>query len=44
MQTSRDGVFAAGDVVADSYARIASAAGQGSLAARSVLRHLQSHM
>lgn len=41
MHTSCDGVFAAGDVVADSYARIASAAGQGSLAARSVLRHLQ---
>ena len=42
MRTSRDGVFAAGDVVANSYARIASAAGQGALAARSVLRHLQS--
>jgi thioredoxin reductase (NADPH) len=42
LQTSCDGVFAAGDVVAGSYARIASAAGQGSRAARSVLRYLQS--
>ena len=42
LHTSCDGVFAAGDVVADSYARIASALGEGSLAARSVLRHLQS--
>jgi thioredoxin reductase (NADPH) len=41
MQTSRDGVFAAGDVVAGAYARVAAALGQGSLAARSVLRHLQ---
>ena len=41
MQTSRDGVFAAGDVVAGSYARVAAAMGQGSHAARSVLRHLQ---
>src|SRR5207244_3004953 len=37
LHTSCDGVFAAGDVVADSYARVASALGQGSLAARSVL-------
>jgi thioredoxin reductase (NADPH) len=42
LQTSRDGVFAAGDVVAGSYARVASAAGDGSRAARSVLRYLQS--
>jgi thioredoxin reductase (NADPH) len=42
LQTSCDGVFAAGDVVAGSYARIASAAGDGSRAARSVLRYLQS--
>lgn len=41
MQTSREGVFAAGDVVAGSYARVAAALGQGALAARSVLRHLQ---
>jgi thioredoxin reductase (NADPH) len=40
MRTSRDGVFAAGDVVAGAYARIAAALGQGSLAARSVLRYL----
>ena len=40
LATSRLGVFAAGDVVAGSYWRIAAAMGQGSLAARSVLRHL----
>jgi thioredoxin reductase (NADPH) len=44
MRTSREGVFAAGDVVAGSYARVASALGQGSLAARSVLRYLQGPM
>jgi len=41
LRTSRAGVFAAGDVVADAYARIATALGQGVLAARSVLRSLQ---
>jgi thioredoxin reductase (NADPH) len=41
MRTSAPGVFAAGDVVADAYARVAAALGQGSVAARSVLRHLQ---
>ena len=41
LRTSTPGVFAAGDVVADAYARVAAALGQGSLAARSVLRHLQ---
>jgi len=41
LATSRLGVFAAGDVVAGAYWRIASAIGQGSLAARSVLRHLE---
>ena len=40
LATSRLGVFAAGDVVAGAYWRIATAVGQGSLAARSVLRHL----
>jgi thioredoxin reductase len=40
LATSRLGVFAAGDVVAGAYWRIATAMGQGSLAARSVLRHL----
>jgi thioredoxin reductase (NADPH) len=40
LATSRVGVFAAGDVVAGAYWRIATAMGQGSLAARSVLRHL----
>jgi thioredoxin reductase (NADPH) len=41
LQTSREGVFAAGDVVSGSYARVSAALGQGSLAARSVLRRLQ---
>jgi thioredoxin reductase (NADPH) len=41
LHTSRDGVFAAGDVVADAYARVATALGHGVLAARSVLRFLQ---
>lgn len=41
MRTSRDGVFAAGDVVSGAYPRVAAAMGDGSLAARSVLRHLQ---
>ena len=40
LATSRLGVFAAGDVVAGAYWRIATAIGQGSLAARSVMRHL----
>ncbi len=40
LATSRPGVFAAGDVVAGTYWRIATAMGQGSLAARSVLRFL----
>jgi thioredoxin reductase (NADPH) len=40
-RTSAPGVFAAGDVVAGAYARVAAALGQGSVAARSVLRHLQ---
>jgi thioredoxin reductase (NADPH) len=40
LATSRPGVFAAGDVVAGAYWRIATAIGQGSLAARSVLRRL----
>lgn len=41
LQTSRPGVFAAGDVVAGSYWRVATAFGQGVLAARSILRHLE---
>ena len=41
LQTSHVGVFAAGDVTAGAYARVAAALGEGSLAARSVLRHLQ---
>ena len=42
LRTSRRGVFAAGDVTAGSYPRIATAVGTGVLAARSVLRHLES--
>ena len=41
LRTSRAGVFAAGDVVSGAYTRVATAIGQGSLAARSVLRHIQ---
>ena len=41
LQTSRAGVFAAGDIVSGAYPRVAAAVGQGSLAARSVLRHVQ---
>ena len=41
LTTSRPGVFAVGDVVAGSYPRVATAMGQGVLAARSVLRFLQ---
>ena len=41
LRASRAGVFAAGDVVAGAYPRVAAALGQGSLAARSVLHHLE---
>ena len=41
LRTSQPGVFAAGDVVAGSYWRVATAFGQGVLAARSILRHLE---
>jgi thioredoxin reductase (NADPH) len=41
LRTSQAGVFAAGDVVAGAYARVAAALGQGSLAARSVLHYLE---
>jgi thioredoxin reductase (NADPH) len=41
LQTSRAGIFAAGDIVSGAYPRVAAAIGQGSLAARSVLRHVQ---
>jgi thioredoxin reductase (NADPH) len=41
LQTSQPGVFAAGDAVAGSYWRVATAFGQGVLAARSILRHLE---
>jgi thioredoxin reductase (NADPH) len=44
LQTSCTGVFAAGDVVSRAYARIAVAMGQGSLAARSVLRYLDGRL
>ena len=44
LTTSQRGVFAAGDVVAGSYPRVAVAMGQGVLAARSVQRYLRSAM
>ena len=40
-RTSLAGVCAAGDVVAGAYWRVAAALGQGSAAARSILRHLE---
>jgi thioredoxin reductase (NADPH) len=41
LRTSREGVFAAGDVVSGAYPRVATALGEGVLAARSALRYLQ---
>jgi thioredoxin reductase len=41
LRSSRPGVYAAGDITAGAYARVATAMGQGVLAARSLLRHLQ---
>jgi thioredoxin reductase (NADPH) len=41
LRTSVPGVFAAGDVVSGAYWRVAAAIGQGSLAARSVLHHVE---
>jgi thioredoxin reductase (NADPH) len=41
LRTSRDGVMAAGDVSAGAYPRVATALGQGLLAARSALRYVQ---
>jgi thioredoxin reductase (NADPH) len=41
LRTSKPGVFAAGDVVAGTYPRIAVASGSGVIAARSVLDYLQ---
>jgi thioredoxin reductase (NADPH) len=41
LRTSRSGVFAAGDVVAGAYWRVAAALGQGSLTARSILRRVE---
>jgi thioredoxin reductase (NADPH) len=41
LQSSQAGIFAAGDVVAGSYWRVANAFGQGVLAARSILRLLE---
>jgi thioredoxin reductase (NADPH) len=42
LRTSHPRGFAAGDVVEGAYERIATAIGQGSLAARSILTHLES--
>jgi thioredoxin reductase (NADPH) len=41
LRTSRAGAFAVGDVVAGAYPRVAAALGSGSLAARSVLSHVE---
>ena len=41
LRTSCAGVFAVGDVVAGAYPRVAAALGTGSLAARSVLSHVE---
>ena len=41
LRASRPGVFAVGDVVSGAYPRVAAALGQGSLAARSVLRYVE---
>lgn len=41
LRTSHPGVFAAGDVVSGAYWRVSNALGHGSLAARTILRHLQ---
>jgi thioredoxin reductase len=42
LHTSHPRAFAAGDVVEGAYERVATAAGQGSLAARSILARLES--
>ncbi|HEV3265234.1 MAG TPA: NAD(P)/FAD-dependent oxidoreductase [Acidimicrobiales bacterium] len=42
LRTSDPRTFAAGDVVEGAYARIATAVGQGSLAARTILNYLES--
>jgi thioredoxin reductase (NADPH) len=42
LRTSHPRTFAAGDVVDGAYERIATAVGQGALAARSILRYLES--
>jgi thioredoxin reductase (NADPH) len=42
LRASDQHTFAAGDVVEGAYERIATAVGQGSLASRSILRHLES--
>ena len=41
LRTSREGVFAAGDVVEGAYWRVAYALGQGILAARSMQQYLE---
>ncbi len=43
LRTSNLRTFAAGDVVEGAYERLATAVGQGSLAARSILTYLDSH-
>ena len=41
LRTSRPGVFAVGDIASGAYPRVVAALGQGSLAARSVLHHVE---
>ncbi len=43
LRTSDPRTFAAGDVIEGAYERIATAIGQGSLAARSILAYLEAH-
>lgn len=43
MQTSQDGIFAAGDVVANNLAQVAVAVGDGAKAAVAIREYLQSH-
>ena len=43
LETSRPGVFAAGDVRSGSVKRVAAAVGEGSMAVRLVHEHLETH-
>ncbi len=43
LETSRPGIFAAGDVRSGSIKRVASAVGEGAIAVRLVHEHLNGH-